>query len=120
MDASFLDSSAKGLPGGGFRGGKASFQAIRLVPLLSCRAGGAVPFSRCDLLSFCHCDKRLQESLFVPCSASLLFGVCCQTMLLFASQTAQGGPTVILPALLITGLLVAASQAFVPKGDDQN
>ena len=37
-------------------------------------------------------------------------------MLLFASQTAPGGPTVILPALLITGLLVAASQAFVPKG----
>ena len=42
------------------------------------------------------------------------------TMLLFASQTAPGGPAVILPALLITGLLVAASQAFVPKGDDQN
>ena len=41
-------------------------------------------------------------------------------MLLFASQTAPGGPAVILPALLITGLLVAASQAFVPKGDDQN
>ena len=37
-------------------------------------------------------------------------------MLLFASQTATGGPTVILPALLITGLLIAASQAFVPKG----
>ena len=47
-------------------------------------------------------------------------GFCCQTMLLFASQTAQGGPTVILPALLITGLLVAASQAFVPKGGDKN
>ena len=41
-------------------------------------------------------------------------------MLLFASQTAPGGPAVILPALLITGLLIAASQAFVPKGDDQN
>ena len=42
-------------------------------------------------------------------------------MLLFASQTAPGGPAVILPAaLLITGSLVAASQAFVPKGDDQN
>ena len=41
-------------------------------------------------------------------------------MLLFASQTAPGGPAVILPALLITGLLVAASQAFVPKGDDQD
>ena len=37
-------------------------------------------------------------------------------MLLFASQTSPGGPAVILPALLITGLLVAASQAFVPKG----
>lgn len=42
------------------------------------------------------------------------------SMLLFASQTAQGGPTVILPALLITGLLVAASQAFVPKNTDEN
>ncbi len=41
-------------------------------------------------------------------------------MLLFASQTAQGGPSVILPALLITGLLVAASQAFVPKNTDEN
>jgi|TARA_Y200000002_G_scaffold130656_1_gene107695 hypothetical protein len=50
----------------------------------------------------------------------VFIGVCCLTMLLFASQTAQGGPSVILPALLITGLLVAASQAFVPKGDDQN
>jgi hypothetical protein len=39
------------------------------------------------------------------------------SMLLFASQTAPGGPAVILPALLITGLLVAASQAFVPKSD---
>jgi hypothetical protein len=38
-------------------------------------------------------------------------------MLLFASQTSPGGPSVILPALLITGLLVAASQAFVPKND---
>ena len=66
------------------------------------------------------CDKRLQESLFALCSASVFFGVCCLTMLLFASQTAQGGPTVILPALLITGLLVAASQAFVPKGGDNN
>ena len=66
------------------------------------------------------CDKRLQESLFAPCSAKVWIGFYCQTMLLFASQTAQGGPTVILPALLITGLLVAASQAFVPKGDDQN
>ena len=37
--------------------------------------------------------------------------------LLFASQTAPGGPTVILPALLIAGILVALSQAFVPKGD---
>jgi hypothetical protein len=37
--------------------------------------------------------------------------------LLFASQTAPGGPAVILPALLIAGLLVALSQAFVPKGD---
>ena len=36
----------------------------------------------------------------------------------FASQTAQGGPSVILPALLITGLLIAASQAFVPKNDN--
>ena len=66
------------------------------------------------------CDKRLQRSLFAPCSASVSSGVFCQIMLLFASQTAQGGPSVILPALLITGLLVAASQAFVPKGDDQN
>ena len=41
-------------------------------------------------------------------------------MLLFASQTAPGGPAVILPALLITGLLIAASQAFVPKGEDQD
>ena len=41
-------------------------------------------------------------------------------MLLFASQTAQGGPSVILPALLITGLLVAASQAFVPKNTDES
>tara|TARA_B100000900_G_scaffold327141_1_gene287210 strand:- start:155 stop:280 length:126 start_codon:yes stop_codon:yes gene_type:complete len=41
-------------------------------------------------------------------------------MLLFASQTAARGPAVVLPALLITGLLFAASQAFVPKGDDQN
>ena len=41
-------------------------------------------------------------------------------MLLFASQTSPGGATVILPALLITGLLVAASQAFVPRNDDQN
>ena len=72
------------------------------------------------MLSDGVCDKRLQWSLFVPCSASLSTGVCCQIMLLFASQTAQGGPSVILPALLITGLLVAASQAFVPKGDDQN
>ena len=62
----------------------------------------------------------MQEAMFAPFSASLLLGFYCQTMLLFASQTAQGGPTVILPALLITGLLVAASQAFVPKGDDQN
>ncbi|MGC6483847.1 MAG: hypothetical protein ACON4T_09855 [Synechococcus sp.] len=37
--------------------------------------------------------------------------------LLFASQTAPGGPTVILPALLIAGILIALSQAFVPKGD---
>ena len=37
--------------------------------------------------------------------------------LLFASQTAPGGPAVILPALLIAGILVALSQAFVPKGD---
>ena len=66
------------------------------------------------------CDKRLQRSLFAPCSASVSTGVFCQIMLLFASQTAQGGPSVILPALLITGLLVAASQAFVPKGDDQD
>ena len=41
-------------------------------------------------------------------------------MLLFASQTAARGPSVVLPALLITGLLFAASQAFVPKGDDQD
>ena len=40
------------------------------------------------------------------------------SMLLFASQTAQGGPSVILPALLITGLLIGASQLFVPKGGD--
>lgn len=65
-------------------------------------------------------DKRLQMPLIAPSSARLAGGVFCQIMLLFASQTAQGGPTVILPALLITGLLVAASQAFVPKGDDQN
>ena len=31
-------------------------------------------------------------------------------MLLFASQTAPGGPTVILPALLITGLLCGTSR----------
>ena len=37
--------------------------------------------------------------------------------LLFASQTAPGGPAVILPALLIAGILVALSQVFVPKGD---
>jgi hypothetical protein len=36
---------------------------------------------------------------------------------LFASQTAPGGPAVILPALLIAGILVAASQLFVPKGN---
>jgi len=36
---------------------------------------------------------------------------------LFASQTSPGGPTVILPALLIAGILVAASQLFVPKGN---
>jgi len=36
-------------------------------------------------------------------------------MLLFASQTAPDGLPVVLPALLITGLLIAASQAFVPK-----
>ena len=65
-------------------------------------------------------DKRLQMPLFASSSARLASGVFCQIMLLFASQTAQGGPSVILPALLITGLLVAASQAFVPKGDDQN
>ena len=41
-------------------------------------------------------------------------------MLLFASQTAQGGPSVILPALLITGLLIGASQLFDPKGGDQD
>ncbi len=41
-------------------------------------------------------------------------------MFLFASQTAPGGPAVILPALLITGLLVAASQAFVPKSDEND
>ena len=50
----------------------------------------------------------------------MISGFYCHTMLLFASQTAPGGPTVILPALLITGLLVAASQAFVPKGGDKN
>ncbi|AII49243.1 hypothetical protein KR52_08810 [Synechococcus sp. KORDI-52] len=65
-------------------------------------------------------DKHLQMPLIAPSSARLAGGVFCQIMLLFASQTAQGGPSVILPALLITGLLVAASQAFVPKGDDQN
>ena len=52
-------------------------------------------------------------------SASLTTGFHSLSMLLFASQTAQGGPTVILPALLITGLLVAASQAFVPKNTDE-
>ena len=72
------------------------------------------------MLSEALCDKRLQEPFFAACSANLAIGFCCQTMLLFASQTAQGGPSVILPALLITGLLVAASQAFVPKGDDQD
>ena len=72
------------------------------------------------MLSDGLCDKRLQESLFGPCSVRVLIGFYCQTMLLFASQTAPGGPTVILPALLITGLLVAASQAFVPKGGDKN
>ena len=36
---------------------------------------------------------------------------------LFASQTAPGGPAVILPALLIAGILIALSQAFVPKND---
>ena len=53
-------------------------------------------------------------------SANLTSGSYSMSMLLFASQTAQGGPTVILPALLITGLLVAASQAFVPKNTDEN
>ena len=53
-------------------------------------------------------------------SGNLSSGSSSNPMLLFASQTAPGGPAVILPALLITGLLVAASQAFVPKGDDQN
>lgn len=36
---------------------------------------------------------------------------------LFASQTSPGGPAVILPALLIAGILIALSQAFVPKND---
>ncbi|WP_413442661.1 hypothetical protein [Synechococcus sp. MIT S1220] len=41
-------------------------------------------------------------------------------MLLFASQTAPGGAAVVLPALLITGILIAASQAFVPKSDEND
>ena len=44
----------------------------------------------------------------------------CSSMLLFASQTGPTGVSVILPALLITGLLVAASQAFVPKNNGQD
>jgi hypothetical protein len=53
-------------------------------------------------------------------SANVINGFRCPSMLLFASQTAQGGPSVILPALLITGLLIGASQLFVPKGGDQD
>ena len=37
--------------------------------------------------------------------------------LLFASQTAPGGPTVILPALLIAGLLVALRTLLIPFGN---
>ena len=120
MDASLLDPSAQGVPDSGVRDVASSCKVLHFCSLLRCRPGRAVSLPRCDVLNEGLCDKRLQESLFVSCSASVLFGFCCQTMLLFASQTAQGGPTVILPALLITGLLVAASQAFVPKGGDQD
>ncbi|MEB3177104.1 MAG: hypothetical protein VKJ87_05850 [Synechococcus sp.] len=39
---------------------------------------------------------------------------------LLASATSPRGPQVILPALMIAGLLFAASQAFVPKPDSKN
>ncbi|MFN5193426.1 MAG: hypothetical protein ACK5E6_03240 [Cyanobacteriota bacterium] len=37
-------------------------------------------------------------------------------VLVFASTTAPGGATVILPALAGAGLLIFLSQLFVPKG----
>ena len=91
----------------------------QVVAVLCSRSGRIVSFSRHRvLLSLANgqsmamrdcSDTSLSRSGNLNASAL-------PSMLLFASQTAPGGPSVILPALLITGLLIAASQAFVPKG----
>ena len=89
-------------------------QAIRMNED-PCRA----PNECCASGTTCVVDnERLPLVPWLPASGRLCALPDSNVMpVLFASQTAPGGPAVILPALLIAGILIALSQAFVPKND---